>query len=65
MLMRTTLLALAAISFAAVYRFASHGIRLKDNRCIGLACIALTVAVLSSGYTFWSWRRQRDRAPRP
>ena len=57
---RATLLTLAAlVCFAAAYRFASHGIRGKDNFCIGLACIAAAVAVLLLGFAFL--RRPRPR----
>ena len=45
--------------FAAAYRFGSHGIRLKDNRCIGLACAALAIGALLLGFAFWNRRRQR------
>jgi hypothetical protein len=56
---RTTLLTLAALAlFAAAYRFGSHGIKLKDNRCIGLACVALTLGALLLGCEFWMRRRQ-------
>jgi len=56
---KTTLLTLAALAlFAAAYRFGSHGIKLKDNRCIGLACVALTLGALLLGCEFWMRRRQ-------
>jgi hypothetical protein len=51
-----TLAALACI--AAAYRFASHGIRLKDNFCIGLACAAVTVIILLLVFAF------RKRSPK-
>jgi hypothetical protein len=55
------LLSLAALAFlAAAFRFGSHGIKLKDNRCIGLAGGALLVAVLLLACAFWNSRRQRD-----
>ena len=58
---RAILLTPAAIlCFAAAYRFASHGIRGKDSFCIGLACIALAVAVLLLLFAFRKARRQRD-----
>jgi len=40
------LILIALACLAAAYRFASHGIRLKDNLCVGLAFAAVTVAVL-------------------
>jgi hypothetical protein len=50
----TVLPAAGAIAcFAAAYRFASHGITLKDSFCVGLACVALTVGVLLLGCAFW------------
>jgi len=58
---RTTLLTLAALAFfAAAYRFGSHGIKLKDNRCIGLACVAVAVGVLLLACAFWNRRRHRE-----
>jgi phosphatidylserine synthase len=42
-----TVLTLASLAcLAGAYRFASHGIKLKDNFCVGLACAAVAVAVL-------------------
>jgi hypothetical protein len=44
---RMMLLSIAALAcFAAAYRFASHGITLQDNRCIGFACVAVAVAIV-------------------
>ena len=56
----TILLALAAIvCFAAAYRFASHGITLHDNRCIGFGCGAFVVAVLLLWAAFRTARRRK------
>jgi hypothetical protein len=58
---RTIVLSLAAlVCFAAAYRFGSHGIRLHDNLCIGLAGAALTVAVVLLGFAFRTARRQQS-----
>jgi hypothetical protein len=58
---KTTLLTLAAlVLFAAAYRFGSHGIKLKDNRCIALACVASAVGALLLVFAFWNRRRQRE-----
>ena len=44
---KTISLSIAAlICFAAAYRFGSHGLRLHDNKCIGLAVAAIAVAVV-------------------
>jgi hypothetical protein len=57
---RTTLLTLAALAlFAAAYRFGSHGMKFKDNLCLGLACVAFAVGALLLGCAFWNRRRQR------
>jgi hypothetical protein len=57
---RTTLLTLLAlVSFVAAYRFGSHGIRLHDGLCIGLACAAVTVGVLSLSWALRPRRHQR------
>jgi hypothetical protein len=50
----------ALILFAAAYRFASHGIRLEDNTCIGLACIASAFGVVLLGCAFWKRQGQRE-----
>ena len=50
----------ALICFAAAYRFGSHGIRLKDNFCIGLAAAAVVVALLLLGFAFRKRQRQRN-----
>jgi hypothetical protein len=51
--MRTMLLSIAALAcFAAAYRFASHGITLQDNRCVGFAGVAVSVAVLLLWFAF-------------
>jgi len=34
------------VCFAAAYRFASHGIMLHDNLCIGLAVLAVAVGLI-------------------
>ena len=57
--MRTTLLMLAAlICFGLAYRFGSHGIRLHDNLCIGLACAAVVVAIALLVGAFWKTARR-------
>jgi hypothetical protein len=54
---RTAILSLVAlVCFAAAYRFASHGIKLNDNKCIGLACIAVVVG----GVLLWFAFANRD-----
>jgi hypothetical protein len=59
--LRTALLALAAIfCFAAAYRFGSHGLRLHDNKCIGLSCIAVAVGAVLFWFAF-SKRQPRDK----
>jgi len=58
---RTMLLTLGALAlFAAAYRFGSHGIRLHDNLCIGLACAAVAVAVFLLVCAFWKRQRQLE-----
>jgi hypothetical protein len=57
---KTTLLTVAALlCFAVAYRFGSHGIRLKDNLCIGLACAAVAVGVGLLGWAFWPAKAER------
>jgi len=61
MSMRTTLLTLAAlVCLGLAYRFGSHGIRLHDNLCIGLACAAVAVAVFLLVCAFWKRQRQLE-----
>jgi protein-S-isoprenylcysteine O-methyltransferase Ste14 len=49
----TVLLSLAAIVFfAAAYRFASHGITLDDNWCIGFGSVAFAVGALLLWFAF-------------
>jgi hypothetical protein len=48
----------AAVCFAAAYRFGSHGITLHDNKCIGLAALAIAVGLLLL------WLGFRSRRPR-
>ena len=56
----TILLLLAALfCFAAAYRFASHGITLHDNFCIGLGCAATVVAALLLWGAFRTARRRK------
>ena len=63
MSMRTTLLALAAlVCLGLAYRFGSHGIRLHDRLCIGLACAAVAVgAVLLT----WAYATARPKPGKP
>jgi len=59
--LRTILPALASIvSFALAYRFASHGIKLKDNLCIGLSCAAVAIGAALLWYASRSRRRERE-----
>jgi hypothetical protein len=60
---RTMLLMLGAlVLFAAAYRFGSHGIRLHDRLCIGLACAAVAVgAVLLT----WAYATARPKPGKP
>lgn len=44
----------ALVCLAAAYRFASHGIPVHDNFCIGLACLAVAVAALLLWFAFRS-----------
>jgi hypothetical protein len=56
---RTVLLSLVVIvCFAAAYRFASHGITLHDNFCIGLGSAATVVGALLL------WAAFRTRRPK-
>jgi hypothetical protein len=56
---RPIVLTLAAlICFAAAYRFASHGIRLNDTKCIGLACLAVLVGAVLMWLGFAKKKRQ-------
>ena len=44
---KTVLLSIAAVvCFAAAYRFGSHGLRLHDNLCIGLAVAAVAAGLV-------------------
>lgn len=52
MVIRTILTLAALACIAAAYRFVSHGIRLKDNFCIGLACAAVIVGILLLAFAF-------------
>jgi hypothetical protein len=57
---KTILLSLAALVFlAAGYRFASHGITLHDNFCVGLGCAAFAVAALLLWFAFRTRRPTR------
>jgi hypothetical protein len=63
--LRTLVIAVVALfSLAAAYRFASHGIPARDGRCIGLACIAVAVAVGVLGFEFWSRQPKGNQPPR-
>ena len=56
----TLLLTLAALAcLGLAYRFASHGITLHDNFCVGLACAAVAVAGLLLWGAFRVGRRRR------
>ena len=45
---KTTLLTLLSlVSFAAAYRFGSHGMRLHDGLCIGMAPACVTASARS------------------
>jgi hypothetical protein len=47
MAIRTISLTLGSlVLFALAFRFGSHGFRLHDNLCIGLACAAIALGVL-------------------
>jgi hypothetical protein len=60
---KTIFLSIAALAcFAAAYRFASHGLTLHDNWCVGFACIACAVAVLLLWLAF---RDSRVNTPAP
>jgi hypothetical protein len=59
---KTTFLAiLAVVCFAAAYRFGSHGIRLHDNRCVGLAVVALAAGIILLWIAFRNWRTKHER----
>jgi hypothetical protein len=63
-LARTVLLLLTAIVLiAAAYRFASHGISLHDNWCIGYGFIAFSIAALLLWFAFRK-KRMPDRETR-
>ena len=56
---RTLSLTLASlVLFALAYRFGSHGIRLKDNLCIGLACAVVALGALVLVFAFKGGRRR-------
>ena len=50
----------AAVCFAAAYRFGSHGLRLHDNKCIGLAVVAVTVGLTALWFAFRKRRPKLD-----
>ena len=54
------LLVAALVCFAAAYRFASHGITLHDNRCIGFSGVAVAVAVLVLWFAFRKKQSNRE-----
>jgi len=59
MMARTIFLSIAAIvCFAAAYRFGSHGLRLHDNQCVGLAVIAVATGLVLLWFAF---RRGRPK----
>jgi len=47
------LVVLALVCLAAAYRFGSHGIVLNDNFCLGLAGVAIALAVGLLGIEVW------------
>jgi arginine/ornithine N-succinyltransferase beta subunit len=50
---RTLFLLTASIAcFAASYRFGSHGFRLHDNQCVGLAAVAVGVGLALLWFAF-------------
>jgi hypothetical protein len=50
---RTILLSIAALAcFEESYRFASLGITLQDNRCVGFAGVAVSVAIILLWFAF-------------
>ena len=56
---RTVFLSIAAlVCLAAAYRFGSHGIRLQDNKCVGLAVIAAATGLILLRLAF------RNRRPK-
>jgi hypothetical protein len=36
----------AVVCFAAAYRFGSHGLTLHDNKCVGLAVVAVAIGLV-------------------
>jgi membrane protein DedA with SNARE-associated domain len=48
----------AALCFAAAYRFGSHGLRLHDNKCIGLAVAAIATGLVLLWFAF---RKRRPK----
>jgi hypothetical protein len=48
----------AVVCFAAAYRFGSHGFRLNDSKCVGLAALALIAGLLLL------WLGLRNRRPK-
>jgi len=48
----------AAVCFAAAYRFGSHGLTLHDNKCVGLAVVAVSVGLVLL------WLGFRSRRPK-
>jgi hypothetical protein len=60
---RTIFLSIAAVvCFAAAYRFGSHGLRLHDNKCVGLAVVAVATGVIVLWFAF---RNRRPKHTRP
>jgi len=56
---RTVVLSLAAaVCFAAAYRFGSHGLTLHDNKCVGLAVLAVAVGLV---LLFFAFRKRRPK----
>jgi hypothetical protein len=58
---RTVFLSIASLAcFAAAYRFASHGLTLHDNWCVGFAGVAISMSLLLLWFAFRKKRPNRD-----
>ena len=58
---RTIFLSIAAVvCLAAAYRFGSHGLRLHDNLCLGLAVAAVATGLVLLWFAFGTRQPKRE-----
>jgi hypothetical protein len=58
---RTIIASIAAVvCFAAAYRFGSHGLRLHDNQCVGLAVLAVVIGLVLLWFAFRKARPKHE-----